>query len=115
MDAWDRKETKVVTGYSRILALRVKNVKYGWDKFYLNTNKVRWHQHYRNLRSSGMEYDMSNKDTWCKLCNSSAVEDGKTFFMWLSQCVLQKHTKKLVRRREKQDARNVCRYERSLG
>ena len=27
MDAWDRKATKVVTGYSRILASRVKNSK----------------------------------------------------------------------------------------
>ena len=79
LDAWDRKATKVVTGYSRILALRVKNVKYGWDKLYLNANKVRWHQHYRNVRSSGMEYDMSDKDTWCKLCNNNAVEDGRHF------------------------------------
>merc|ERR1711965_936302 len=74
MDAWDRKATK-----TRILALRVKNSKYGWDKLYLNANKVRWNQHYRKARSSGTEYDLSDQDTWCKLCKDNAVEDGRHF------------------------------------
>lgn len=42
MDNFDLRATKVVTGYDRVLSLRVRNVRTTLDKGSLRTRKVHW-------------------------------------------------------------------------
>ena len=49
MDNWDLRATKEVTGYDRVVSLRVMNVRTAWDRGSLRAKEVYW----RTERSRG--------------------------------------------------------------
>lgn len=40
MDNWDLRATKLVTGYDRVVSLRVRSVRTAWDRGSLRANKL---------------------------------------------------------------------------
>ena len=42
MANWDLRATKLVTGYDRVVSLRVRNARTAWDRGSLRANKVYW-------------------------------------------------------------------------
>ena len=83
MDNWDLRATKEVTGYDRVVSLRVRNIRTAWDRGSLRANKVYW----RTKRSSGgrrtMGHLKNEKRAWCKMCDDGEVEDARHY---MCQC-----------------------------
>ena len=79
MDKWDLRATKEVTGYDRVVSLRVMNVRTAWDRGSLRANKVYW----RTERSRGgrrtMGHLKAEKKAWCKMCADGEVEDARHY------------------------------------
>lgn len=80
---WDLKATQVVTGYDRVVTLRVRNARTAWDRGSLRASKVCWRTERRRGARFTMGHPSPRKDAWCKICGDKVVEDTRHY---MCQC-----------------------------
>ena len=69
--------TKEVTGYDRVVSLRVINARTAWDRGSLSANKMYWRTERSRAGRRTMGYLKAEKKAWCKRCADGKVEDAR--------------------------------------
>ena len=92
MDNWDLRATKEVTGYDRVVSLRVRNIRTAWDRGSLRANKVYW----RTERSRGGRRTRGARFVFAMkgCCNESVAtprlaDESAVGFVFALKCWLQ--------------------------
>ena len=64
----DLKATKLVTGYDRVVSLRVRNVRMAWDRGSLRAKKMYLRTERRRGDKRTMGHLIDVEKAWCKTC-----------------------------------------------